>query len=133
MTAVVNVNEPPAGPKYSMAGAPWRKETAAVQASPGPGAAKLVTVGGVIPQNFIYLNKLFKGRSGWVRTFGDPGKITGYLLHSRWGRLSTASNTLKSWADGVQPQISCPSFGRLGTTSNTLSKFWVSTLSNIRV
>ncbi|CBN74016.1 hypothetical protein Esi_0012_0027 [Ectocarpus siliculosus] len=36
MTATVNVSAQPPGPKYSMAGAPWRKKTKAPK-SPGPG------------------------------------------------------------------------------------------------
>ncbi|CAM9270846.1 unnamed protein product [Pylaiella littoralis] len=37
MTAVVNVTSEPPGPKYSMAGAPWRKERMREGTSPGPG------------------------------------------------------------------------------------------------
>jgi len=37
MTAAVNVNAQPPGPKYSMAGAPWRKERTTEDKSPGPG------------------------------------------------------------------------------------------------
>lgn len=42
MTAAVNVTGQPAGPKYSMAGAPWRKEKMTEGKSPGPGAVSLV-------------------------------------------------------------------------------------------
>lgn len=45
MTATVNVNAQPPGPKYSMAGAPWRKKTKAPK-SPGPGAQGCVCVRG---------------------------------------------------------------------------------------
>ena len=38
MTAAVNVNAQPPGPKYSMAGAPWRKERTTEDKSPGPGS-----------------------------------------------------------------------------------------------
>lgn len=45
MTASVNLNALPPGPRYTLAGAPWRRPRTTEEKSPGPGAAGLVSAG----------------------------------------------------------------------------------------
>ncbi|CAM9770958.1 unnamed protein product [Hapterophycus canaliculatus] len=85
MTAVVNVTAAPLGPKYSMAGAPWRKEKTTEDKSPGPGEYTVCGSLGEQKESTRTSHKGFGfGGSGIARDMALPSRAVPGPGHYAW-------------------------------------------------